>query len=62
LISQNDDWSNDQYFAIFQTGIAPTEAREAAILTNLAPGNYTVIVKGHNGGTDVGLVEVYNLK
>src|SRR5207237_5683074 len=33
---------------------------ESAILQTLAPGAYTAIVRGKNGGTGVGLVEVYD--
>ena len=34
---------------------------ESAILTTLTPGPYTAILAGKNGGTGVGLVEVYDL-
>jgi hypothetical protein len=34
---------------------------ESAILVTLDPGAYTAILKGNNGGTGVGLVEVYDL-
>jgi hypothetical protein len=34
---------------------------EAALVAVLPTGNYTAIVSGKNGGTSVGLVEVYNL-
>jgi hypothetical protein len=34
---------------------------ESAILISLAPGAYTAIVSGVNGGTGIGLVEVFDL-
>jgi hypothetical protein len=34
---------------------------EGAVAASLVPGTYTAIVAGKNGGTGVGLVEVYNL-
>ena len=34
---------------------------ESAIVATLAPGLYTAIVRGRNGATGVGLVEVYDL-
>jgi hypothetical protein len=34
---------------------------EAAILSPLAPGAYTAIVRGHGSNTGVALVEAYNL-
>jgi hypothetical protein len=60
-IATNDDWKSDQQIEIQATTIPPTNDQEAAILSTLAPGNYTAIVRGHNG-TGVGLVEVYNLQ
>jgi hypothetical protein len=43
------------------TTIAPTNDLESAILVTLSPGAYTAILAGKNGGTGVGLVEVYDL-
>ncbi len=40
---------------------APTDSLESAILISVAPGSYTAIVKGADGGTGNGLVEVYKL-
>ncbi|MFN2475801.1 MAG: hypothetical protein ABR526_05590 [Chthoniobacterales bacterium] len=57
-IAANDDWSGD---ALQTVGLAPTDARESAILTRLAPGAYTAIVRGKDNGTGVALVEVYRL-
>ena len=42
-------------------GIPPTNDLESAIVTTLAPGAYTAILKGKNNGTGVGVVEVYDL-
>ena len=39
----------------------PTNDLESAIVENLAPGNYTEIVRGVNGATGIALVEVYAL-
>lgn len=62
LIATNDDWQTDQAAAIQATGLAPSHAKESAILATLLPTNYTAIVKGANNGTGVGLVEVYHLQ
>jgi hypothetical protein len=60
IIASNDDWSGGANAAeIFARGFAPGDAREAAILVTLNPGAYTVIVSGADGGTGVGIVEVY---
>lgn len=62
LIASNNDWRDTHQAAIESTGIPPSEAKESAILSTLAPGTYTAIVRGTNNGTGVGLVEVYNLQ
>jgi hypothetical protein len=43
------------------SGHAPTDARESAIIAVLQAGNYTAIVRGFNSTTGVALVEVYDL-
>ncbi len=57
----NDNWRDTQQAEIVATGIPPTNDLESAIVAQLAPGAYTAIVEGVNGGTGVGLVEVYDL-
>jgi hypothetical protein len=60
VIATNDNWgSAPNASAITATGLAPTNAFESAILTTLDPGAYTVVVSGVNGGTGVGIVEVF---
>ena len=69
-IARNDDWQTTQIFGIIATpqvteiqnsGLAPTNQGEAAIIATLQPGNYTATVRGVNNGTGNGLVEVYSL-
>ena len=66
-LATNDNWKiNDQtrqsqQAAIEATTIPPTNDLESAILMTLSPGAYTAILAGKNGGTGVGLVEVYDL-
>jgi hypothetical protein len=57
----NNDWKDTQQENIQATGLAPTNDLESAILTNLAPGNYTAILSGRNGTTGIGLIEVYDV-
>jgi hypothetical protein len=62
LIASNNDWTSSPEAGALQTsGLAPTNSKESAILRTLAPGAYTVILSGVNGGTGVGNVEAYNL-
>jgi hypothetical protein len=58
----NDDWKETQQTEIEATGLAPTDDRESAILSTLAPGAYTAIVRGALDTTGVGLVEIYHLE
>ena len=62
VVATNDNWKNTQQAAIQTTGLAPPNDLESAILTTLAAGNYTAILSGKNGGTGIGLVEVYKLR
>ena len=63
LLMSNDDWQNStQQAEIAASGFAPGNAAESAIIWNLLPGQgYTAIVRGKNGTTGVGVVEVYDL-
>jgi hypothetical protein len=54
-------WKESQQQAIADTGLAPANDSEAAIISTLAPGNYTAIVSGKANSTGVSLVEVYEL-
>lgn len=61
VIATNDNWRTTQEEEVSATGLAPSNDLEAAIVADLAPGNYTAIVTGAAGGTGVALVEVYDL-
>ena len=60
VIASNDSW-NFPGQEIESYGLAPTDAREAALITTLSPGNYSAIVSGVGGTTGVGLFELYDL-
>jgi hypothetical protein len=60
-IASNDNWKDSQQADIEATTIPPASSLESAIVSTLAPGNYTAIVRGKGNATGVGLVEVYNL-
>jgi PKD domain len=59
-IGGNDDWKTDQQ-NVESTGLAPTNDRESALVMTLDPGTYTVVMRGKNNGTGIGLVEVYDV-
>ena len=61
LLATNDNWQDTQQAEIEAVGLAPSNDVEAALIMTLPPGAYTAIESGKDGGTGVGLVEVYNL-
>ena len=70
LIASNDNWQHtiiggiitgDQVQDIVNSGYAPGNPSDSAIIAELPAGNYTAIVRGVNSTTGVALVEVYDL-
>jgi hypothetical protein len=70
LIASNNTWLHtiiggiitaNQVRDILDSGYAPGDPRESAIIADLSAGNYTAIVRGVNNTTGVALVEVYDL-
>jgi hypothetical protein len=51
--------SNDNCGAV---SIHPLDPAEACLDVSLPPGLFTAILAGKNGGTGVGLLEIYNLQ
>ena len=69
-IGTNDDWqttqlggviTSDQAAEIQSSGFAPLDPAESVIIATLSPGGYSAVVQGVNGGTGIGVVEVYDL-
>jgi hypothetical protein len=61
LLASNDNWRDSQAAEIRDSGVAPNEERESAIVVTLTPGAYTAIVSGLGNTTGVGSVEIYDL-
>ena len=70
LIASNDNWgttiiggiiTQNQVRDIMNSGYAPSNGLESAIIADLPPGNYTAIVQGKNNTTGTALVEAYDL-
>jgi hypothetical protein len=68
LVKKNDDWKIDdasgssQQNEIEGTGLAPADDRESALM--FLPGrgvNYTLVVRGKNNTTGIGVAEIYDL-
>lgn len=69
IIAENDDWSVDSRVAAridsacawIGASIFFRESKDAALLIDLDPGIYTVLLKGRAGGTGNALLEVYEV-
>jgi hypothetical protein len=61
LMVSNDDWRTDEESSIVETGLAPVDDREAAIVSTLAPGAYSAVIQGATVGSGVALFEIYAL-
>jgi hypothetical protein len=61
LLESNDDWKTENRQAISDTGAAPNDDRESAIVRTVDPGHYTALVRGKDNTTGIALVEIYRL-
>ncbi len=66
-IAANDNWESSAATplstAFTQAGAfaLPAGSKDAALITELAPGSYSVLVNGVNGATGVALIEIYDI-
>jgi hypothetical protein len=63
VLVSNDNWQDDPIsaFQLFSRGLALPDSNESGIYASLPPGAFTAILAGKNGGTGIGLVEIYSL-
>jgi hypothetical protein len=69
LFASNDNWRDSQEQEIRATGLAPTNDKESAVLVDLFSGmvfntidqTFTAQLKGANGATGIGTLEIYAL-
>jgi hypothetical protein len=60
IIATNDNWAaSANVDEIISSGLAPSDARESAMVATVTPGSYTAIVRGAGNSTGVALIEVY---
>lgn len=60
-IGFNDNWQDTAGDEILATGLAPTQSAESAMLFVQVAGTYTVVVRGVDNSSGIGLVEAYHL-
>ncbi len=61
VMASNDNWRSNQAQVIQDTGLAPSDDREAALVAVLAPGPYTALVSDTNDTPGIALFEFYDL-
>jgi hypothetical protein len=67
IIAANDNWKtrpdgSSQQGEIEATSVPPTNDAESAFVQNLAPGNYTAIVRGTGSTNGIAVIEAYTLQ
>lgn len=64
VVVSNDNWQDDPTSAgqLSANGFALADPNESGIYASLTADQYTAILAGNNGGTGLGLVEIYNLR
>jgi hypothetical protein len=60
-IATNDDWQTATNAAQIPVNFQPADSREPAIMATLPPGSFTAVLRGKNGGSGVGLIEMDDL-
>jgi hypothetical protein len=57
----NDDWMTDANSSQIPVNLRPKNTKESALYVTFPAGGHTAIVRGKNGTTGIGLVEVYKV-
>ena len=60
-MASNDNWRSDQEQFILETGFAPSDDHEAALIATLSPGSYTAILGDASNSSGIALFELYDL-
>ena len=62
LLQSNDDFNSNRDAGVIRSyGLGLVNGFEAGLFFGGAPGNFTVIMRGVNGATGIGLIEVYGV-
>jgi hypothetical protein len=60
IVTSNDNW-NSYRQVVLSSGLAPADEHESVIISTLAPGNYTAVLRGLRNTTGVALFELYDI-
>jgi hypothetical protein len=62
LLQSNDDFNSNRDAGVIRGyGLAPVNGYESGLYFEGAPGNFTAVIRGANGSSGVGLVEIYGV-
>lgn len=61
LLASNDNWKDAESSAEIGQTLPPRKQLESALYRMLDPGAYTLLLRGKEGATGIGLAEVYDL-
>jgi hypothetical protein len=61
LLAVNDNWAETQAADIEEAALAPADPLDAATIIEVPPGAYTAMLRGADGATGVGVLEIYKL-
>jgi hypothetical protein len=61
VVASNNDWKDTQQTEIQNSGLAPTNNLESAIVRTLDPGNYTAVLRDKDNAVGIGVVQVFDL-
>jgi N-acetylneuraminic acid mutarotase len=63
LLNSNDNWrTGGQETEIEQSGLAPADDRESALIATLGPATYTGVIRGVNDTVGIATIEIYDLQ
>jgi|GEM_PF-1642433 len=60
-IAYNDNWKDDQYEEKLALRNVPKHDKDSMILTTVEPGVYSALLRGVDGGTGYGVVDIYEV-
>ena len=59
-IAANDNWKDSKQAELEESGLAPTNDLEAAVIVNLSAGNFTAVLRGVGNTSGTALIEIYD--
>jgi hypothetical protein len=61
LVAVNSDWADTQASELEAVSLVPPDPRDSAAVIDAPPGAYTAVLRGADGATGIGVLEIYKL-